>query len=135
MGLFDTLRGRTKQVPPDLDAIFALPSGAVTLDTELDLKPSGCGGLCLKAGSGESAVTSEQELRDLLNLDEQDHNVQLTDDDLGFKWLVINDPDLSNLVTRIHGANSTMVDNGLGPRLLCAVFGFVPKTPPGEGDV
>jgi hypothetical protein len=28
-----------------------------------------------------------------------------------------------------------MVENGLGPRLLCAVFGFVPKTPPGEGAV
>ena len=28
-----------------------------------------------------------------------------------------------------------MVENGLGPRLLCAVFGFVPKTPPGDGPV
>ena len=28
-----------------------------------------------------------------------------------------------------------MVEHGLGPRLLCAVFGFVPQTPPGEGSV
>jgi hypothetical protein len=28
-----------------------------------------------------------------------------------------------------------MVEHQLGPRLLCAVFGFVPKTPPGEGSV
>jgi hypothetical protein len=28
-----------------------------------------------------------------------------------------------------------MVEHGLGPRLLCAVFGFVPANPPGEGSV
>ncbi|HEY5104379.1 MAG TPA: hypothetical protein VII65_04965, partial [Acidimicrobiales bacterium] len=39
------------------------------------------------------------------------------------------------LVTRIHAANTSMVEHGLGPRLLCAVFGFMPKTPPGEGSV
>jgi len=38
-------------------------------------------------------------------------------------------------VTKIHAANSTMVEHELGPRLLCAVFGFVPATPPGEGAV
>jgi hypothetical protein len=54
---------------------------------------------------------------------------------MGFKWLVVKDPDLSSLVTRIHGANTALVENGLGARLLCAVFGFVDKTPPGEGDV
>ena len=53
----------------------------------------------------------------------------------GFKWLVVTDPELDGLVTRIHGANTTMVEHGLGPRLLCAVFGFVPKTPPGDGAV
>jgi hypothetical protein len=28
-----------------------------------------------------------------------------------------------------------MVEHELGPRLLCAVFGFVPGTPPGEGSL
>ena len=61
--------------------------------------------------------------------------MKVTTDDLGFKWLVVTDPELDGLVTRIHGANTTMVEHGLGPRLLCAVFGFVPKTPPGDGAV
>ena len=61
--------------------------------------------------------------------------MSLTTDDLGFKWLVIDDGDITSLVTRIHGANTTMVEHGFGPRLLCAVFGFVPQTPPGEGSV
>jgi len=135
MGLFDTVLGRTKQIAPQLDALFALPTGALTLDSELDLVTSGHAGLCFKSGSGESTITTDQELHDLLALDETDHDISITTDDLGFKWVLINDVDIPSLVTRVHGANTTMVENGLGPRLLCAVFGFVPKTPPGDGDV
>ncbi len=135
MGLRDTLFGRTKQVAPKLDNLFALPSAALTLETELDLVPSGEAGLLFKAGSGENTITTDKEILDLLNFDESTGNIAISTDDMGFKWLVIKDPDIEALVTRIHGANTSMVENGLGPRLLCAVFGFVPKTPPGDGPV
>jgi hypothetical protein len=135
VGLRDALFGRTKQVQPKLDTLFALPTAALTLETELDLVPSGQAGLCFKSGSGDSSITTDADLQELLNFDETNGKVSLTTDDLGFKWLVINDPDIEGLVTRIHGANTSMVENGLGPRLLCAVFGFVPKTPPGDGAV
>jgi hypothetical protein len=134
VGLRDTLLGRTKQVEPKLDNLFALPTAALTLQSELDLVTSGEGGLCFKAGSGEATITTDDELKELLNFDENS-KVTITTDDLGFKWLVIDDADISSLVTRIHGANTTMVEHGFGPRLLCAVFGFVPQTPPGEGSV
>ena len=135
MGLRDAIFGRTKQVAPKLDNLFALPSAALTLETELDLVPSGQAGLCFKSGSGESTITTDDDSIQLLNFDQAAAKVTITTDDLGFKWLVITDPDLDSLVTRIHGANTSMVEHGLGPRLLCAVFGFVPKTPPGEGSV
>lgn len=135
MGFRDALFGRTKQVAPKLDNLFALPSAALTLESQLDLVSSGHAGLCFKAGSGESTITSDAEILELLNFDEKDGHVSLTTDDLGFKWLVIDDSDIEGLVTRIHGANTELVENGLGPRLLCAVFGFVAKTPPGEGSV
>jgi hypothetical protein len=135
VGLRDTIFGRTKQVAPQLDNIFALPSAALTLQSELDLVTSGQAGLCFKAGSGESSMLSDADIMELLEFDAQKDSVRLTSDDLGFKWLVIDDPTIDGLVTKIHAANSTMVDHGLGPRLLCAVFGFVPATPPGEGPV
>lgn len=135
MGFRDALFGRTKQVAPKLDNLFALPSAALTLDSQLDLVCSGHAGLCFKAGSGESTITSDADILQLLNFDEADGKVSLTTDDLGFKWLVIDDADIESLVTRIHGANTSLVENGLGPRLLCAVFGFVAKNPPGEGSV
>lgn len=135
MGLRDTLLGRTKQVAPNLDNLFSLSTAALTLESELDLVPSGQGGLCFKAGSGESTLTTDQDIKELLDFDEATHKVTLTTDDLGFKWLVVTDPDFEALVTRIHSANTSMVEHGLGPRLLCAVFGFVAKNPPGEGSV
>lgn len=136
MGLRDALFGRTKQVAPNLDNLFALPTAALTLESELDLVSSGQAGLCFKSGSGESTLTTDDDVKQLLNFDQADNDkVSITTDDLGFKWLVIKDPDLNSLVTRIHSADTSMVENGLGPRLLCAVFGFVPKTPPGEGSL
>jgi hypothetical protein len=135
VGLRDALFGRTKQAAPNLDNLFALPTAALTLQTELDLVTSGQGGLCFKSGSGESTITTDDDIKEMLNFDEVGSDVSLTTDDLGFKWVVINDTDISGLVTRIHSANTSMVEHGLGPRLLCAVFGFVPANPPGEGSV
>ncbi len=135
MGLRDALFGRTKPAAPNLDNLFALPNAAITLETQLDLVTSGQAGLCFKGGSGSSEVTSDEDLESLLGFDEAGGALSLTTDDLGFKWLVIHSADLGELVTRIHGADTTLVEHGLGERLLCAVFGFVPKTPPGEGAV
>jgi hypothetical protein len=135
VGLRDTIFGRTKQVAPQLDNLFALPTAALTLQTELELVSSGEAGLCFKSGSGEATLATDDDLKELLNFQENDNKVTFTTDDLGFKWLVIDDADISSLVTRIHSANTTMVEHGFGPRLLCAVFGFVPQTPPGEGSV
>ncbi len=135
MGLRDTLFGRTKQVAPKLDNLFALPTAALTLQSELDLVTSGQAGLCFKAGSGETEINSDDDLRQLLDFDEGAIKVTYTTDDLGFRWIVLHDPDLENLVTRIHGANTTLVEHGLGPRLLCAVFGFVPAHQGAEGAV
>ena len=135
MGIRDILAGRTKQVQPKLDNLFALTQAAITLETSLDLVTSGQAGLLFKASSGTDSITADADILALLNFDLKAEDVALSTDEMGFKWLVVTDPDLASLVTRIHGANTALVENGLGTRLLCAVFGFVDKTPPGEGDV
>ena len=135
MGFRDRFFGRTKQVAPKLDNLFALPSAALTLQVELDLVTSGQAGLCFKAGSGETQLATDADIMTLLNFEAGSDEAHITTDELGFKWLLVKNPDLNDLVTRIHSANSSMVEHELGPRLLCAVFGFVPASPPGEGDV
>lgn len=135
MGLRNAIFGRSTPATPQLDHLFALPTASMTLRTQLDLAPSGQAGLCYKAGSGESSLSTTSDLRSLLGAADDDATYELTSDDLGFSWLIVNDPTMDGLVTKIHGANTTLVDHGLGSRLLCAVFGFVPASPPGEGVV
>jgi hypothetical protein len=45
MGLRDVLLGKKKLSEPKPDRLFALATAAVTLDTELGLKPAGVGAL------------------------------------------------------------------------------------------
>ena len=124
MGVFDALRGRTRQVQPNLDSIFALPTAAITLETACSLVPTGHGGICFKAGSGPADAEANGEIDALLAEDIDPTTIRRTSDELGFTWIVVDDPDLSSLVTRLHGANSTLAEHGLGPRLLCAVIGL-----------
>ena len=44
----------------------------------------------------------------------------------GYEWLKLTDDDFEDLVTTIHVAAQSMIDDGFGEQLLCAVFGFEP---------
>ncbi|MGZ4487134.1 MAG: PspA-associated protein PspAB, partial [Nocardioides sp.] len=52
MGLWETITGRSRPKTADLDALFLVPSAAVTLQTALGLRPTGAGAVCFRAASG-----------------------------------------------------------------------------------
>jgi hypothetical protein len=154
VGLLDTLRGRSKPVRANLDALFALPSAAVTLATSAGLVPSGHAGVCWKPPAGQSVTELQAEINQLLELpddpvDDLDQKaaeataapvpatgsappMTQAEDAYGFRWLLLSDPNLEDLVTRVHVVNSSLTDAGWGPQLLCSVFGLVPG--PGAGS-
>ncbi|MGH9067349.1 MAG: PspA-associated protein PspAB, partial [Acidimicrobiales bacterium] len=45
-------------------------------------------------------------------------------DSYGYRWVIIEQPLVEDLVTRAHMANATLEDRGFGPQLLCSVFGL-----------
>ena len=49
-----------------------------------------------------------------------------TEDAYGYRWLLLDDPGLEDLVTRVHVVNTTLTEAGWGAQLLCSVFRFVP---------
>jgi hypothetical protein len=53
VGFLDTLLGRTKPVKANLDALFALPTAALTLQSAGGLVSSGHAGVCWKPPSGQ----------------------------------------------------------------------------------
>jgi hypothetical protein len=128
VGLFDTILGRSKPVRANLDALFALPTAALTLQSAGGLVSSGHAGICWKPPPGQGAADAQKEIAELV-----DENFRQTVDSFDYGWLLLDDPDLDTLVTKVHMANSTLQENGWGPQLLCSVFGFVPG-PGAPGD-
>ncbi|MEV2225955.1 hypothetical protein AB0E01_39705 [Nocardia vinacea] len=63
MSFLDTLLGRTRPVPPNLDALFAIPPATYTLQAALELRPTGVGAVlqARAALSGELPIEPELE--------------------------------------------------------------------------
>lgn len=135
MRFLDTLLGRSKPVRPDLDALFALPSAALTLTTAAGLSTSGQAAICFKPVAGQSFAEVQGEIEELLQSqaegEESSHRLHEQADRYGYRWMVVEDPDIGQLVTEVHMVNSTLTDHGYGPQLLCSVFGMA-KGPPAQ---
>lgn len=117
--------GRRKPTGPNLDALFALPGCAVTLDVELDFRPTGSGSVAFRAPEGRAFADVETDVRALLDAD-AGPPIAVEQDSFGFTWVVVRTepPDLSSVVTDLHAVNSTLVNAGFGPQLLCSLVPF-----------
>lgn len=127
MKFLDAILGRSRPKAPDLDALFALPSAALTLQASLGYTPTGLGAICFRSASGAGFQQALDESLALLAMDEAEVPVHTEHDSYGFTWLVAEgDPsDLGGLCTRLHAVNSTLDAQGFGSGLLCTVVPFV----------
>ena len=82
---------------------------------------SGHAGVCWKPPPGQGSADAQKEIGELVG-----DGFRHAHDSFDYGWLLLDDPDLEELVTKIHMANSTLQENGWGPQLLVSVFGFVP---------
>jgi len=129
VGFLDTLLGRTKPVQPKLDDLFALPSAAVTLEAGAGFTPTGSGSVCFRPVEGRSFADVQKDVTELLDMSAGQEGglpVEVSKDDYGFTWVVDSrmSSEVDALVTDLHAVNSTLVDNGFGPQLLCTLVAF-----------
>jgi hypothetical protein len=132
VGLLDILRGQRAPKRADLDRLFAIGGAAMTLDAGLGFTPTGRAGVCFKpieAGEFERLVRDVGELLAATSA-EAGTTVSRHEDEYGFAWVVIDDPDLEDLVTTTHVVSQSMEERGFSERLLCAVFGFAGEDGP-----
>jgi hypothetical protein len=152
MGLLDTLFGRTKPVKANLDALFALPAAAVTLQAAVGLVPTGRAGVCFKPPAGQPFQEMQNEVEQLLRTADQavgedtavddgsgsaagaDIKVRHVGDSFGYRWIVVEGGAIDDLVTRVHMVHSSLEDAGWSTQLLCSVFGFQPGPDAGGTD-
>lgn len=125
MGLWDVITGRSRPKAPRLDALFHVPSAAITLETSLGLRPTGTGSVCYRAATGNAFAQVQSEVVELLNADPGQPDVELSQDEYGFTWLVVrDDPDIADLCTDLHAVNTSLEEQGFGPGLLCSLIPF-----------
>jgi hypothetical protein len=126
MGLWDVLAGRSRPKQANLDALFLVPSAAITLQTTIGLTPTGEGSVCYRAATGSAFQQTQDEVVELLNADPDAPDVEVSRDEFGFTWLVARrDPDdTSGLCTDLHAVNTALEAQGFGPGLLCSLVPF-----------
>ena len=126
MRFLDTLLGRTRPKAAKLDALFALPSAAVTLEAGAGLRSTGRAAVAFKPASGQVFAEAGTELAPLLEMAAAQAGSQLGEenDTYGYRWVVVDDPDLEDLIGAVHLVNATLEDRGFGNQLLCSMVGF-----------
>ncbi len=141
MGLLDALRGKTKPVRANLDALFALPAAAVTLQATAGVVSTGHAGVCFKPPAGQPFAQMQSDLEQLLRSDtsgaaEGAASVRDVGDKFGYRWILLEADTIDDLVTRVHMVHSSLEDAGWSTQLLCSVFGFRPggTDPTGGND-
>lgn len=126
MGLWDSVLGRSHAKRADLDALFLVPSAAITLQTTLGLVPTGSGSVCYRGASGPAFDQLQQEVVALLREDPGSPDVEITRDSYGFTWLTTRGDaaDAADLCTDLHAVNTTLEAQGFGSGLLCSLVPF-----------
>ncbi len=126
MGLANVLFGRKKLKDAARERLFAISTARITLETELELRPTGAAGVCFKSLSAGEFVRAENDLQQLLEAvaAESGSKVERRSDEYGFEWLIVHDDGFEDLVATVHLVASELASRGFGPQLLAAVFPF-----------
>jgi hypothetical protein len=123
VGFWETLTGRRKPVAPKMDALFALPAAAVTLETAANFTMTGRGAICFRGAEGPAFAATLKELVELLDADD-DPDVEVIPDQFGFTWLLARQEDMSALATDLHTVVTSLEVQGFADRVLCALVSF-----------
>ncbi|MGL5825694.1 MAG: PspA-associated protein PspAB [Nocardioides sp.] len=151
MGLWGAMTGRMRVKKSNLDALFLVPSAAITLETAAGIKPTGVGSVCFRAATGAAFAQTQADVLDLINADPQAPDVSVSRDRFGFTWLVVQQdprengdpdmgapdmgapdmgapdmgaPDMGALCTDLHAVNTALEMQGFDAGLLCSLVTF-----------
>jgi hypothetical protein len=123
VGFWETVTGRRKPVAPKMDALFALPAAAITLQTSAGFEMTGRGAICFREAQGPAFAQTVAEVVALLDNDD-DPDVEQITDQFGFTWLLARQDDMGALVTDLHAVTTSLELQGFSDRVLCTLVSF-----------
>jgi hypothetical protein len=127
VGFLDALMGgRRKLQGPAPDRLFAMSTAYVTLETGLNIKPRGTAGIVFQplATADFSQIVSETEELLRGSAEETGTKVESSDDEFGYRWLILRDADFEDLVVSLNTVSTQLQSGGYGDRVMAAVFAF-----------
>lgn len=127
MGFLDSLLGRSRTAKPaSKDRLFAMSTAHVTLSVQHDIQNAGKAGIVFQplATSDFAAIVKDTEEVLRATGEETGTTVQTEEDDYGYRWVVLSDPDIEDLVVGINAVKDALDTSGYGDRVLAAVFSF-----------
>ena len=127
MGFFDVLRGGSRKLKqPAPDRLFAMSTAAVTMETGLGMSSAGKAAIVFQplATSDFDEIVGEMEEVLAGTGEETGTTIAKSDDEFGYRWMVLSDPDLEDLVVGVNAISTALIGGGYGDRVLCAVFAF-----------
>jgi hypothetical protein len=127
MGFLDALLGGGRKLKaPAPDRLFAMTTANITLDTGLGLKHRGRAGIVFQPVGTADFQQIVKETEELLAGAAADTGTKIKthDDEYGYRWLILEDPDFDDLVVAINTVSSQLESAGYGDRILAAVFAF-----------
>jgi hypothetical protein len=126
VGLLDALLGRRKVKGPAPDRLFALTTAYIGLEAQQGIKTRGAAAIVfqpLATGDFQSIVTEMEEVLQGTGT-EYGSTIETKDDEFGYRWMIIRDPDLDDLVVGVNAVSDALAVGGYGDRTLAAVFAF-----------
>ena len=126
MGFLDAFLGRSKVKGPAPDRLFALTTAYIGLEAQQGVKTRGAAAIVfqpLATGDFQSIVSEMEEVLSGTGT-EFGSSIETKDDEFGYRWMIVRDPDLEDLVVGVNAVSDALAVGGYSNRVLCAVFAF-----------
>jgi hypothetical protein len=126
VGFLDTLLGKRKVAGPAPDRLFALTTAYVDLESAQGVKSRGAAGLVFQNIASADFAQVVAETQELLagTSSETGSTIETKDDEFGYKWVIVRDDDLEDIVVSLNAVADNLSVGGYADRILAAVFSF-----------
>ena len=126
----DAILGSSKLPKAKSEKLFAISTASITLESSLNLKPSGYAGICFKPIGASAYESARKEIQELLEYSSKETKTEfrMEKDEFNFLWAIFKDPDFDDLVANIHLVSQTLEERGFGEQILCAIYRFDNET-------
>ena len=130
MGFLDILRGKRELKQPAGDRLFAMSTAYIKFEMELELTTTGKAAIVFQPLATADFEGIVKDMEEVVNATGEETGTTVTsdDDEFGYRWMIIGDPELEDLAVGVNAVSDALAVGGYSDRVLCAVFAFEDTT-------